>query len=182
MPFRRSAWVLSAIVLSGGLVPLHAQLTARVGPGSVVRWRDPSDASVQGTVVAITSDSLRAIVGTTPLLIALAAHPELQVRGDRGGSGRGALIGLGVGAAFGAALGVIAGRDCTSGTRFCFSRGQLAKGLGASFAFSGLVVGSLVKPAYQWQPLRPDQVVSPVQIRRLVTWSNGPALGVNVRF
>jgi hypothetical protein len=182
MSRHRGPWVLAVLSLLGNVSPLRAQVTAPVGPGAIVRSRDRSDSySNEGTIIWIRSDSLRVSMGASAVTMALAAHPELEVRGARGDRGRGALIGLGAGAAFGVGLGVLAG-GC-SPDQFCVvSRGKAAGVFGGLFGVVGAVIGACVTPGYNWKPLRPGQVIGAVQIRPMMMWSHGPALGVSVRF
>ena len=175
---RRGPWVLGVLSLFGSLPPLGAQTTPQVVPGAIVRWRDPADTNAQGRVIWIRNDSLSASVGASSVTMALAAHPDLQVRGGPRSHAPGTLVGLGVGAAIGTALGSI--HICFTPTG-CNAGGVNPRAF-ALFTVIGGLIGEFRDPGYHWKRLRPGQLVGAVQVRPMVAWSHGPALGVSIQF
>lgn len=147
------------LALAFAAAPLGAQ---RLSEGTLIRWtqgRLPIEGRILerlpngGYRVQPTGGAGLADVPRrqwTPREIA-ADQPGLAYRVRPSRKGRGALIGLGAGAATGALIGLVSGDDPPGW--FAFTAEEKALGLGVIFAPVGALVGALVAPGTQWAPV-----------------------------
>ena len=121
---RWSGWSVICLVLGmllTGSPPLAlSQAPVLLTAGSRVRLKtvDPSTKWVQGDLVRLSEDSLHIVPagGADSLAFATGAIDRLEVsRGRRSNAGKGALLGLAIGAGAGLALGVAASAEECSG-------------------------------------------------------------------
>ena len=162
-----SGFLRSAIVGMSMLVIFPAVAEAAKPPvlasGTRVRATvtDPAKGKtkdVTGTLVDLGDTTITMTVSNsrTPLVIPREniAVLEASVKPSRKGSG--ALIGLGVGAVLGAAIGFASGDDPPG--IVSFSAGAKA-GMGAIvFGPLGAIIGAIGAPGEQWQAVPPDKV------------------------
>ncbi len=121
---RWSGWSVICLLLDmllTGSPPLAlSQAPVLLTAGSRVRLKtvDPSTKWVQGDLVRLSEDSLHIVPagGADSLAFATGAIDRLEVsRGRRSNAGKGALLGLAIGAGAGLALGVAASAEECSG-------------------------------------------------------------------
>lgn len=130
---------------------LAAQHRPEVSPGDRVRISVPDERLV-GIVRSITADSLvlNAEGREEPLSLALASVMRFEVsRGQKSQTGKGALIGVGVGAVAGAtlAVAVCSGGNCTESTSSDDQSGIAVAGaivLGVGAVALGAGIGALI--------------------------------------
>jgi len=125
-----------------------------------------------GTLVGSWADSITVRIGVVPaestLVLSRSVIDRLEVsRGLQRNTGRGALIGLGSGAALGAVIGLMTYEKCVpQGLLDCLyapeSRAQQAMLFGVAFGLIGAGVGALVGSAKQerWERVRSDDDVA----------------------
>ncbi len=154
-----------------------------IAPGDTVRVTAPSmdmDDSI-GTVAALETDTLTVKVEerADALYVPLADITKLEVRhGQRSRAGKGALIGLGVGAAAGVTLAFVAcaGKECYSDSNDATGVVALIFGAGGALLGAGIgaIIGSSIKTD-RWESVPLDN------IRVSLTPSTLLGLGATVR-
>ena len=135
-------WLATALVLTGS-VDLFGQEAPLVAQGDRVRVTAPNE-RVVGTFAVLKPDTLVVNVESRRLAIPFASVTSLEVsRGQKSRTGRGALIGLGVGvvAGVGTALALCAEGDCNIDGDIT---GAVALVLGAGGALVGAGIGALI--------------------------------------
>lgn len=165
-PKRRptTAWAAPLLALALGLpAPLPAQTVDSLATGARVRIRQPAYGPgwLAGRLVSPAADSAVIALAGRPDTVRFATDslPPFEVSlGLRSSAGKGALVGLGVGAGTGLILGILAAaEDCTG---FCVvdvgpveiaGVSALLGGVGAGI---GAVVGSLIRTE-RWRRVRP---------------------------
>lgn len=110
-----------------------------LGMAGTYEWRQP------GVVVSASRDSAVVRLAGRPEGMTTLAFSNLEVvRGQRTQAGRGALVGLGVGALTGFLLGFAGGEDCTGQEFICFDRPSMGM-IGATLGMpTGAVIGAVV--------------------------------------
>lgn len=156
--------------LVAGASPARAGSPAKLEPGARVRAtvveREGGRIAlkkIEGTLVALGDSTIMVKPTAAREGRAVRVIPrtdldrlEVQVHGSR--RGRGALIGLGTGALFGAMIGLASGDD--SGGFVAFSAEQKA-GMGAILlAPIGALLGTVVAPGAKWETV-PDEPTIP---------------------
>ncbi len=195
MPHRLCAWTLAIVGLCSGLTTLGAQGTPAPAVGMAVRWSDV-DGPHAGKITSIMPDgSFVADLfdkGGLPLAYAVAVDPKttpgLEVRVARVSHRTlGALIG-GVAGIMGARV-YLDSRSTSCGSIDVYScviggfAWRLALGTGA--LITGIEVGARIAGVHStWVPasagpVKDDQGAT---LRPLLTWHDGPSVGLRVRF
>lgn len=135
---------------------ISAQAMDGLPAGTPVRWRDGTHIRV-GRLVApwVPGESPEVRTGAARVSRLLSwDSPGLEYQSRRSRKGRGALIGLGVGAVAGVAIGFAAGDDrCGAGLFGClftFTAEQKAAMLGVGLGGIGAIIGSVSAPGAQW--------------------------------
>lgn len=160
----RAARAASLLALALSLpAPLPAQTLDSLPAGARVRIRQPAYGTgwLVGRLVSPAADSAAIALAGRPDTVRFATDslPPLQVsQGLRARTGKGALVGLGVGAGTGLILGILAAaEDCTG---FCVIDVGPAEIAGVSALLGGVgagigaLVGSLVR-GERWRPVHP---------------------------
>ena len=171
-----------SLALMAVATDLHAQADATaLVPGTRVRVHQGAQ-SMTGSLLYMDSTSLALVTGradtvTTPL--ALITGIDVS-RGTKSRAGRGALIGVGVGAASGIIVGIAAsGSD--DGDFFDFSSGAWATGIGLTGAVLGAGIGAIIGATQhgdRWQPA----VLPTVSVQSVGTDDRRIAVGVRIPF
>ena len=163
-----SSVAMSQIVLFLGAFllwsPQSLEAQEQVTVGALVRITAPSISKdrLVGTVIATTADTfmLRPMRQAEPLAIPLASVTNLEVsKGKKRSIGKGALIGLLVGASTGAILGAALYEDCEI-CDISVNRSDWAFFAGGVFGLGGTVVGALrgARRTDQWQEIPLDRI------------------------
>lgn len=156
---------LVAALLLTAFVDLFAQEKPAVAPGAKVRVSAPPvvEKRVVGFVVLLDRDTLVLNVEgrAEPLTVPLASVSVLEVhRGRKSRVGRGALIGLAVGAGGGAIIGALATSDsCLFDPDPCPAAGAGAGAL--FFVLPGTVIGAIIGALTRtdrWETVPLDQI------------------------
>ncbi len=172
---RQTALLLLGLLLVP-LTNLVAQQKSPVTAGTRVRlWAPKFDIRKQvGTVVAVTSDTLtfKKVLQATPFAIPIALVTRLEVSQSRKSrAGRGAVIGLVVGAASGVGFSV----EFTNAGEFDF--GKVARVFVPIFSAAGTGIGALIGAASRkvdhWESVPP-----PIRIGMSLHRDDGIALNV----
>ena len=179
----RPAVTVSLVLLAAAPLAGVAQVGPSVVLGATVRAKPTGSGArwVQGNLVALTSDSVSIRVPQNGDTVSLftGALADLQVsQGTRARTGKGALLGLGIGAGTGLLLGIAASAESCTG--FCeidvgpedvVAVAAILGGLGAGI---GALIGA-ASHGERWQ-----RVVEPYPAVRL--GMHGGALGMRLRF
>lgn len=156
--------VLGAVLCTLALAApagLDAQAGAPLAPGARVRVMRPEFGSGwrQGTLAMLSPDSAAIVVMTDTLRFGRDTLGRFEwSRGVHDRTGKGALLGLGIGAGAGLLLGLAASGGCTG---FCFepTGGQIIGGaaiLGVVGAGTGAMIGSLFR-GESWRRVSPGR-------------------------
>lgn len=173
-------WLLPALMSITFAGPVHAQVPTQVHPGDLVRIRlDHESRPRTGRLITIDQDSI--VLAQTDDPGVITAVPRAAVsrawvsRGRSRKTLQGLLIGLGVGAVTGTALGAIAYHPCQD-CLLDFGRGVSAALGGTMGSALGLVTGGVVGFATRrekWQPVE-------TRVRVGATGHGGFALAVRL--
>ena len=181
----RSVGVVSLVLLGASPLAGVAQAGPSVVVGATVRAKPagPGARWVQGELVALTSDSVTILVRKRRDTVGLATSTLAQFQVSQGKyarTGKGALLGLGIGAGAGLLFGLAAGADhCTGfceinvGPEDVLALTALGGGLGAG-------VGALMGAASRGEQWQPVGALHPAV--RLGLTVQGAAVGLWIRF
>jgi len=183
---RRALVVISLALLGASPLPGLAQAGPPVVIGATVRAkaRGPRARWEQGEVIALTTDSVMIQPRWSRDTVALATRTLAQFQISQGRSartGKGALLGLGIGAGAGLLLGLVAWADyhCTGfceinlGPEDVLALTALGGGLGAGV---GALIGAALR-GERWQPVGASH-----RAGRHAPMVQGTALGLRISF
>lgn len=114
------------------------QVTSDFARSSPPRWRQRRHV---GTAVT-EGDSMTLTVGAESMALSLKDVERLWVSEAAARRSSYAVKGAGMGLLLGVALGLALGESCSEQSFICFSRGELAAGLGAGGAVGGALLGA----------------------------------------
>ncbi len=169
----RIVWLAAALVLTGS-VDLFGQKAPLVAQGDRVRVTAPNE-RVVGTFTVLKPDTLVVSVESRRLAIPFASVTSLEVsRGQKSKSGKGALIGLGAGAAAGVVTALVgcADNSCDDVT------GLVVLIFGAGGALGGVLIGAVIGSFIQtdrWETVPLDRI-------RVSLTPRGGGLEVSAKF